>query len=92
MRTIMDLLQPKTLEQLATLANARLGLAIVADEGVTLTILDPEHVRAVVGGVPASPQRRTVELTWGAAGVMWSCTCTQRRDRFCTPRQRADRS
>ncbi|CAK1327012.1 Uncharacterised protein [Burkholderia pseudomallei] len=105
MRAIMDLLQPKALERLATPANARLGLAIVADAGVTLTILEPEHVRATVGGVPASPQRRTVELTRDAAGVMWSCTCTRNRDRFCkhcvatvvaawqaTPRHRADRS
>ncbi|CAJ3173471.1 Uncharacterised protein [Burkholderia pseudomallei] len=105
MRTIMDFLQPKALEQLATPANARLGLAIVADEGVTLTILDPEHVRATVGGVPASPQRRTVELTRSATGVTWSCTCKLRRDRFCKhcvatvvgawqamPRHRADRS
>lgn len=83
MRTIMDFLQPKALEQLATPANARLGLAIVADEGVTLTILDPEHVRATVGGVPASPQPRTVELTWGASGLTWSCTCTRDRGRFC---------
>lgn len=105
MRTIMDFLQPKTLEQLATPANARLGLAIVADEGVTLTILDPEHVRATVGDVPASPQRRTLELTRSATGVTWSCTCTRHRDRFCKhcvatvvaawqamPRHRADRS
>ncbi|CAJ3056586.1 Uncharacterised protein [Burkholderia pseudomallei] len=55
MQTIMDFLQPKAIERLATPANARLGLAIVADEGVTLTILEAQHVRATVGGVPASP-------------------------------------
>lgn len=105
MQRIMDFLQPKALERLATPANARLGLAIVADAGVTLTILEHEHVRATVGGVPTSPQRRTVELTWGAAGVTWSCTCTRHRDRFCKhcvatvvaawqamPRRRANRS
>ncbi|WP_154586258.1 hypothetical protein [Burkholderia pseudomallei] len=83
MPTIMDFLQPKTLERLAKPADARLGLAIVADKGVTLTILEAEHVRATVGGVPASPQWRTVELTWSATGVTWSCTCTRHRECFC---------
>lgn len=83
MGLIMDFLQPKDLERLATPASTRLGLAIVADAGVTLTILEPAHVRAVVGDVAASPQRQTVDLTWGAAGLTWSCTCTRHRDHLC---------
>ncbi|MGZ3274871.1 MAG: SWIM zinc finger family protein [Caulobacteraceae bacterium] len=83
MNSLADLLVHDTLTRLAKPANLRLGRAIVEEGGVEFVRVEPARMTARVGGTPASPQRRTVELTAASGELSWSCACTGRRDLFC---------
>jgi uncharacterized Zn finger protein len=83
MCSLADLLVPDALARLAKPANLRLGRAIVEEGGVELVRVEPARITARVGGTPAAPQRRTVELKAAFGKLDWSCACTGRRDLFC---------
>jgi uncharacterized Zn finger protein len=83
MSALADLLAPDALAKLSTPANLRLGRAIADEGGVEFTGVEPANVTARVGGTPAAPQRRTVELNAASGKLEWSCACTRRGDLFC---------
>jgi uncharacterized Zn finger protein len=83
MPSVTDFVEPKALARLATPANLRLGQEIVDQRGVVVKTSDPSRIVAKVGGVPASDQRRTVELVSEPSGLRWTCTCSRRPDLFC---------
>ncbi|HEY4029650.1 MAG TPA: hypothetical protein VGM25_04860 [Caulobacteraceae bacterium] len=83
MSALAELLTPDALAKLAAPANLRLGRAIADEDGVQPICVEPAKITANVGGTPAAPQRRTVELKAASGKLEWSCACTRRRDLFC---------
>lgn len=83
MPSVVDLVDPASLETLATPATLRLGRAIVAQGGVELIEFGPLKVLAYVGKVPGSETRRTTEVRVESGELGWSCTCTSKPDNFC---------
>jgi hypothetical protein len=81
-RSVADLVHHGVLARLATPANLRLGRKIVDQDGVELAPFGPLRASAKVGGVAAA-QRQRVELASSAAGLIWSRSCTSRKDLFC---------
>jgi uncharacterized Zn finger protein len=79
MSSVVDLVEPDHLAQLATPANLRLGREIAAGGGVTIVDFNPCCVTARV----SNGQRRTVELNSTPQGLAWRCTCTKRPGLFC---------
>jgi len=83
MVSVADLVEPDTVSARTRPANLRLGRQIVAEGGVSFVEFGPLRVTAKVGGTPASPTRRTVELLSVDGELAWSCTCTKSRARLC---------
>lgn len=83
MPSVADFVERSAVEKLAKPSDVRLGEAIATQGGVELTEFGPLKVLAKVGGVEASPTRRTVMLESTPAGLRWSCTCTRHTDHFC---------
>ena len=83
MSSVADLVEATAVEELARRADIRLGTEIAGQGGVELVDFGPLLVRARVGGVAASPTRRTVVLETTPAGLSWSCTCTKKPNHFC---------
>jgi hypothetical protein len=69
MPSVADLAEPAALARLGTPANLRLGQEILDQGGVELTRFEPLRVSAIVGGVAAADQRRSVELVSSPAGL-----------------------
>ncbi len=81
MASILELLSSKTVQELATPANARLGRELVDGDEVQIVEHDFHRIEARVGG--SQTQRRRIELRAAADGLEWSCTCTTDPQLFC---------
>ncbi len=79
MSSVVDLVEPDHLAQLASPANLRLGRDIAGQGGVKILEFGTCRVTARV----SNGQRRTVELSSTPQGLEWRCTCTRRADLFC---------
>lgn len=77
------LIDPDSIEDIATPANVRLGRELAASGAVVMTASSPGRVEAQVGGGRSDTQRRSVVLWSGEHGLSWSCTCTNDAQLFC---------
>lgn len=82
MPSVVDLIDPRRLPDVATPATLRLGREIVMADAVEFVDFGPLLVRARVGGPKATSQRRTTELRSDDGVLAWSCTCS-RKAMFC---------
>jgi hypothetical protein len=81
--SIADLVDSHLLAHVARPPNLRLGQKIQDQSGVEFVQFGPLRGSAKVGGVLASAQRWTVELSSGPAGLEWACTCAKRKNLLC---------
>ena len=79
--SILELLASKTVQELATPANARLGRELADGDEVQILEVDSHRVEARVGG--SQTQRRRIELRAATDRLEWSCTCTTDPKLFC---------
>jgi uncharacterized Zn finger protein len=64
-------------------ADFRLGREIAAQGEVEIVEREPDRILAKAGRKDRKIQRRQVELRATAAGFVWRCSCTTKRDLFC---------
>lgn len=81
--SLVDLLTPESVDDLATPANARLGSELAEAGEVELLDAGSQRVKARIGGAGSGSQRRNVELSLSKGQLDWACTCTSDRRLFC---------
>lgn len=83
MASIVELVDWKTIDSLATPSNVRLGRELADAGEVQMTAVSPDRIEARIGGGESGTQHRRAELWAGAHGLSWSCTCTKDVKLFC---------